>query len=130
MSWRSILVFAAVSGFIFVGLGAFGAHGLSKLLNQKQMSWLQTGLQYQSVHTAVMLAVGLLVMKHDSRWLRYSGLFFALGIVLFSGSLYILATLSVRVWPYITPLGGLALLLAWVLLLIGLLNINKGANCE
>lgn len=131
MSWHSIFVFAAISGFIFVGLGAFGAHGLSKVLDAKQMSWLQTGLQYQSLHTVVMLGVGILLIQYDNRWLRLSGLFFALGILLFSGSLYILATLSIKVWPYITPLGGLGLLAGWILLLIGVLALKiKGTDCE
>lgn len=131
MSWRSTLIFAAISGFIFVGLGAFGAHGLSKLLDAKEMSWLQTGLQYQSLHTVVMLGIGILSINHGNRWLSWSGLMFALGIVLFSGSLYILATLSVRIWPYVTPLGGFCLLAGWIMLLVGVFALkNKGANCE
>lgn len=131
MSWRSMLIFAAISGFIFVGLGAFGAHGLSKILDAKQMGWLQTGLLYQSLHTVVILVVGTLLIRFDNRWLRLSGLFFALGILLFSGSLYILATLSFRVWPYITPLGGFGLLIGWLLLFVGVLTLKtKGANCE
>lgn len=131
MGWRSILVFAAVSGFIFVGLGAFGAHGLGKVLDAKQMGWLQTGLQYQSLHTVAMLGVGILALMRDSRWLRLSGLFFALGILLFSGSLYILATLSIRIWPYITPLGGFCFLAGWLSLFGGALAFKrKGVDSE
>lgn len=125
MKDRWILVFAALSGFIFVALGAFGAHGLSKVLDAKQMAWLQTGLEYQGLHTMAMLVLGIAVLFCDNAWFRRSAAFFAVGTLLFSGSLYWLALTSVKMWPYITPLGGFCFLIGWALLLVGALRLNK-----
>lgn len=125
MKDRWILMFAALSGFIFVALGAFGAHGLSKILDAKQMAWLQTGLEYQGLHTMAMLALGIAVLFRDNAWFRRSAAFFMVGTLLFSGSLYWLALTSVRIWPYVTPLGGFCFLIGWALLLVGALRLNK-----
>ena len=129
MNWRTTLSFAAISGFIFVGLGAFGAHGLSRILDTKQMYWLQTGLDYQGLHTAVLLAVGLLLLRNNDLWLRISALLLTIGIILFSGSLYVLAIFSIKIWPYITPMGGFFMLLGWLALLIGVITM-KGKRSE
>lgn len=125
MKDRWILMFAALSGFIFVALGAFGAHGLSKILDAKQMAWLQTGLEYQGLHTMAILALGIAVLFRENAWFRRSAAFFMVGTLLFSGSLYWLALTSVRIWPYVTPLGGLCFLMGWALLLVGALRLSK-----
>lgn len=130
MNSRSMLIFAAISGLIFVTLGALGSHGLAKVLDARQMSWLQTGLQYQSIHTLAILALGILTLFRPNRCLHWSGLFLTLGTVLFSGSLYVLAIASVRVWPYITPLGGFALMIGWVLMLLGVLKLKQKDVCS
>lgn len=125
MNSRWILVLAAISGFIFVSLGAFGAHGLSKILDVKQMAWLRTGLDYQGMHTLALLALGVAVQFRDNIWFRRSAAFLAVGMVLFSGSLYWLALTSIGMWPYITPLGGFCFLIGWALLLVGALRLSK-----
>lgn len=125
MKDRWILMFAALSGFIFVALGAFGAHGLRKILDVKQMAWLQTGLEYQGLHTMAMLALGIAVLFRDNAWFRRSAAFFMVGMLLFSGSLYWLALTSVKIWPYVTPLGGFCFLIGWALLLVGALRLSK-----
>lgn len=129
MNWRTTLSLAAFSGFIFVALGAFGAHGLSKMLDAKQMYWLQTGLEYQGLHTAVLLAVGVLLIRYNQFWLRLSALLLTIGVVLFSGSLYVLAIFAIKIWPYITPMGGFFLLFGWLALLVGVLTL-KGKSSE
>ncbi|AKJ43064.1 DUF423 domain-containing protein [Pragia fontium] len=125
MKSRWILAFAAISGFIFVALGAFGAHGLSNILDMKQMAWLRTGLDYQGLHTLALLALGIAVQFMDNPWFRRSAAFLAVGMLLFSGSLYWLALTSMTIWPYITPLGGFCFLIGWALLLVGALQRNK-----
>ncbi|WP_347254150.1 DUF423 domain-containing protein [Leminorella grimontii] len=128
MKGRWILIFAAVSGFIFVSLGAFGAHGLSKILDVKQMAWLKTGLEYQAIHTLAILALGIAQGIKECVWLYRSAAFMALGIVLFSGSLYWLALTTTKIWPYVTPLGGFCFLIGWALLLVGACRFKRDAS--
>jgi uncharacterized membrane protein YgdD (TMEM256/DUF423 family) len=111
------LLLAAVSGFIAVALGAFGAHGLRDKLGADLLAVYQTGVQYQFYHTFALLAVALLLMlAPQSSLLKWSGNLFAIGIVIFSGSLYVLALSGVRWLGAITPLGGVAFLAGWICL--------------
>ncbi|STD22218.1 COG2363 [Enterobacter asburiae] len=91
MTSRFMLIFAAVSGFIFVALGAFGAHVLSKSLGAVEMGWIQTGLEYQAFHTLAIFGLAVAMQRRISIWFYWSSVFMALGTVLFSGSLYCLA---------------------------------------
>jgi uncharacterized membrane protein YgdD (TMEM256/DUF423 family) len=88
MTSRFMLIFAAVSGFIFVALGAFGAHVLSKSLGAVEMGWIQTGLEYQAFHTLAIFGLAVAMQRRISIWFYWSSVFLALGTVLFSGSLY------------------------------------------
>ena len=116
---KFLLIFVALSGLISVALGAFGAHGLKNKLTPNLMSAFETAVQYQAIHTLAILGVCLLGL-HFGRgvWFQYSGLSFAIGIVLFSGSLYGLAITGMRWLGPVTPLGGLILMLGWVLMLV------------
>ena len=126
---KTYLLIAALSGFIAVALGAFGAHGLRDKLSADLLAVYQTGVQYQFYHTFALLAVGLLLMLSTPSlssavippqvtWLKWSGNLFAIGIVIFSGSLYVLALSGVRWLGAITPLGGLAFLAGWISLAV------------
>lgn len=128
MSSRSMMIFVAISGFILVGLGAFGAHGLNHILNEKQMAWLHTGLNYQGIHTLAILGLAALTQRSASVCFSRSAAFLALGIVLFSGSLYCLALLPVKIWVYITPIGGVSFLIGWALMLVGALRMGNRAE--
>lgn len=131
MTSRFMLIFTAVSGFIFVALGALGAHSLSNLLSPVEMGWIQTGLQYQAFHTLAILGLAVAMQRRISIWFYWSSVFMALGIVLFSGSLYSLALSHLRFWVFITPVGGLCFLAGWILMLIGAVRLKKkGANHE
>lgn len=107
---------AAASGFIVVGLGAFGAHGLRNLLDAARLGTWETAVQYQMLHVTALLAVGLLSLRGELALLRWSGWSFVLGTLLFSGSLYVLALTGVSWLGMITPLGGVCFLLGWGLL--------------
>ena len=86
------IALAAINGFIAVGLGAFAAHGLKNRLPEDLLAIFQTGVQYQMYHALALFGVGLLAMQlSDSALLRASGWAFVVGIVIFSGSLYVLA---------------------------------------
>ncbi|PLM49604.1 hypothetical protein CWM85_33720, partial [Klebsiella michiganensis] len=88
MTSRFMLIFAAISGFIFVALGAFGAHVLSKTMGVAEMGWIHTGLQYQAFHTLAIFGLAVAMQRRISIWFYWSSVFMALGTVLFSGSLY------------------------------------------
>lgn len=114
---KHYLMAAALSGFIAVALGAFGAHGLKQRLSADLLAVYQTGVQYHFYHTFALLAVGLLMLHMPANnLLRWSGLLFIAGIVIFSGSLYVLSLTGVKWLGAITPLGGVAFLVAWLLL--------------
>ncbi|MGV3344728.1 DUF423 domain-containing protein [Enterobacteriaceae bacterium LUAb1] len=125
MSSRVMLIFAAVSGCIYVAFGAFGAHVLSKTLGTTEMMWIKTGLEYQCVHTLAILGIAAVMLKCPSRWFGWSSVFLALGTILFSGSLYCLAFSPVKIWAYITPAGGVCFLAGWILMLTGALRLTK-----
>lgn len=111
---------AALSGGLAVGLGAFGAHALKGILESNQrVDTYELASRYQFYHSLALLGLGILAFHLQTRYLLYSAYSFLLGILIFSGSLYILA-LTNKTWlGAITPLGGVALILGWVFLLMG-----------
>jgi uncharacterized membrane protein YgdD (TMEM256/DUF423 family) len=111
---RFALRVAAIFGALGVGLGAFGAHGLSALLerNQRVDTW-ETAVLYHLVHAVVLLALAL----HSPR--RGPFLCFAIGILIFSGTLYVLSLTNATWLGAITPLGGVAFIVGWVWLAVG-----------
>lgn len=112
---RLFVLFAAVFGLAGVGLGAFAAHGLRGRLSPEYLAVFQTGVLYQLVHALALLGVGALALHWRSRLLAASGGLFAAGILLFSGSLYLLTLSSLRV-GMVTPLGGVCFLAGWLCL--------------
>ncbi|MGL9736509.1 MAG: DUF423 domain-containing protein [Symbiopectobacterium sp.] len=128
MNSRFMLMFSAISGFVFVALGAFGAHMLSKSLGAAGIAWLKTGLEYQAFHTLAILVLSVLMRQRQNLWFYWSSIALALGTVLFSGSLYYLALSHLRFWAFVTPVGGLFFLTGWVLMLIGVLRQTRKAK--
>lgn len=115
-SARLFLCLGAAFAFLAVTLGAFGAHGLKDRLAPDLLAIWKTGVEYHAWHALGLLAVGLCALHlPDSMPLRAAGWAMAAGIVLFSGSLYVLALSGVRALGAVTPLGGLAFLAAWAL---------------
>ncbi len=116
------------TGFLFlalaVGLGAFAAHSLKGLVSDKAVETFQTGVQYMLYHAVGLVLVGILYKEFPYMLTRVAGRLFALGILLFSFSLLVLAALQGMVQPgyrwvgAITPLGGLCFITGWVLLFI------------
>lgn len=113
---RLWLGLAAISGFLAVALGAFGAHALKTRLTPEMLAVWRTGVDYQFYHALALLLLGMLARQTPSGTLDLAGGCFAAGIVLFSGSLYALALSEVRVLGAITPFGGLLFLAGWLLL--------------
>jgi uncharacterized membrane protein YgdD (TMEM256/DUF423 family) len=116
---RLFLICSALGGLLAVALGAFGAHALKAKLAPDLLAVWHTAVQYQFYHVLALLAVALL-MQHDagSVALKVAGVAFIAGIVIFSGSLYVLCLSGIRWLGAITPLGGTALLAGWLALLV------------
>ena len=113
-SW---LFWAAVNGFIAVALGAFGAHGLSSRVTPQRLGNWQTAVQYQMFHVVALIAIAWLIRELGPLpLLRVSGRLFLAGILLFSGSLYVLVLTEQRWLGMVTPVGGVCFLVGWALL--------------
>lgn len=116
----------AITGALSVALGAFGAHALKQLLAADELTIFETAVRYQFYHVFALLAAGILFKEYPNKWVNYSGKLFITGIILFSGSLYLLTFLKASAinnfnWVgAITPLGGLAFICGWLCLFIGI----------
>jgi uncharacterized membrane protein YgdD (TMEM256/DUF423 family) len=120
---RLFISLGALSAFIAVAAGAFGAHALRDRLSASLLDTFQTGAQYQMYHALALVGVGILLARFSaegSPWLSAAGWLFVAGTLLFSGSLYLLALTDTRWLGAITPLGGVAFLLGWLALAIGI----------
>ncbi|MEI7795526.1 MAG: DUF423 domain-containing protein [Methylococcaceae bacterium] len=113
------LFLGAMSAFLGVAFGAFGAHGLKTIISPELLVVYKTGVEYQMWHAFGLIAVALM-QQHDaqSKLLKWAGFLMFLGILLFSGSLYLLAILNMPALGAITPIGGVCFLIAWSLLII------------
>ncbi len=125
---KNFLSIGALLGGLAVILGAFGAHALKKIVPAETVSSFQTGVQYQMYHSIVLLVVGILFEKEKGRKIVWAGTCFITGIILFSGSLYLLtflkATEKVGLTGIgiITPVGGVFFIAGWVFLLLAILK--------
>lgn len=109
-----------------MALGAFGAHALREIVPAELMTAYQTGIQYQGLHSIAVLVIGLLMLHLPaSLWLKRSGWLMLLGLLLFSGSLYLMAISGIKSLGIITPFGGLCLLTGWLSLIVGLIKTKS-----
>ena len=106
-------VFGAAFAFLAVALGAFGAHGLEGRVSPNDLAVFETGARYQMYHALALLLLALLSPGLPEKLVRISGLAFILGILLFSGSLYLLVLTGVRGLGAVTPFGGVSFLVGW-----------------
>lgn len=128
---KKILSTGAILGMIAIILGAFGAHALKKVLSIEQLSTFETGVRYQMYHALFLLFLGLLkdVPQKTKKAIYFLVLF---GVILFSGSIYLLATndlttFDFKIIGFVTPIGGLLLILGWSVLLMNIMN-KKSQN--
>jgi uncharacterized membrane protein YgdD (TMEM256/DUF423 family) len=118
MNNRNVLFLGAIFMALAVLLGAFGAHALKNSLSPEMLAVYKTGIEYQFYHALGLLLIGLIGFHLDSKWLRRSGILLTAGILLFSGSLYVLALTGIKVIGAITPIGGVSFVSGWVCLAI------------
>ena len=122
---RFFLQLAAVMGGLAVALGAFGAHALKRVASEAVVNIFETGVRYQFYHVFALALAGILFKDFSNKWMLWAGNLFLTGIILFSGSLYILTWLKASSkqgldWVgIITPFGGIAFIAGWVCMFIG-----------
>ncbi len=128
---KSFITTGALLGAIAVALGAFGAHGLKKIVPAETVLTFQTGVQYQMYHALALLLTGLLYEKCSQKFASIAGVLFITGIILFSGSLYLLTagraaeTASLDKAGIITPFGGVAFIAGWLFLFIAAMKKSE-----
>ena len=116
------LVSSAIFGFISVALGAFGAHSLKNVLDEYAKSVYEKAVLYQMFHTLALLTVGVLQSFSKETYFSIAGWGFFTGIILFSGSLYLLSTTGIKWLGAITPIGGIAFLFGWLWLAVSIIK--------
>ena len=124
MTGKNILTIAGISGALAVGLGAFGAHGLESLLIQNgRLDTFETAVSYHFYHTLGLLGLGILALiKPEWKGLSLAAWGMFLGILIFSGSLYILSLTGITWLGAITPIGGVGFILGWLALAYAVLK--------
>ncbi len=116
---KIFVLLGSLNMLLGVALGAFGAHGLKSRVAPDMLVVWQTGVQYHLAHALGLLLIGILCqMMPDPALVRNAGWAILVGIILFSGSLYVMVLSGVRVLGIITPFGGVAFLIGWLLLII------------
>jgi uncharacterized membrane protein YgdD (TMEM256/DUF423 family) len=124
--YKKLLIISGILGILAVILGAFGAHALANKLSESQLNTYQTGIQYHYYHTITLLVVVMASRLYSKpAWLYRGAVFFILGILFFSGSIYLLACkelLSLQNWTKvigpITPIGGLFFIMGWATIIL------------
>ncbi|MBP1995858.1 uncharacterized membrane protein YgdD (TMEM256/DUF423 family) [Paenibacillus eucommiae] len=120
---KIFVVLGSLNAFLAVALGAFGAHALKAKLSKEMLEIYQTGVQYHMIHAVGLILIALLADKlGNSTLVNISGWSMMIGIVLFSGSLYVLSLSGIKILGAITPLGGVGFLLAWVLIAVAVMK--------
>jgi uncharacterized membrane protein YgdD (TMEM256/DUF423 family) len=113
---KTFLLIGSLAALIGVALGAFGAHGLRGRLSPDMLGVFETGVRYQMYHALALVLIFEIMARMDGWLIRGAGWFFTAGIVLFSGSLYLLALTGATTFGAVTPLGGVAFILGWACL--------------
>jgi uncharacterized membrane protein YgdD (TMEM256/DUF423 family) len=128
---KSFLTLGALFGALAIVLGAFGAHGLKKMVSADAIAVFQTGVQYQMYHALALMITGILHEKLQNKWIQWAGYLFCVGIVFFSGSLYVIGLMNASentipvLIGILTPIGGLFFIGGWLSLLTGVITKNR-----
>ncbi len=115
---KAIIMTASVFLALAVAIGAFGAHGLKSHISAEMIQIYKTGVEYHFYHALGLLLVGVLAIVMPSVSFKWTAIFLSAGIILFSGSLYVLAITGIKALGAITPLGGLSFIVGWIILFV------------
>jgi uncharacterized membrane protein YgdD (TMEM256/DUF423 family) len=127
MSGRVFILIGSIAASISVLAGAFGAHGLADVLGDRADVY-ETAARYHMYHALAIILVGILFRRYRSRAVMMAGWLFLAGVLVFSGSLYVLAISGVAAWGAITPFGGVLFVLAWILLGTGVWRARRNGD--
>ncbi|WP_281616107.1 DUF423 domain-containing protein [Flammeovirga sp. SubArs3] len=117
---RNIIIIGSIFCALAVAIGAFGAHGLKGVLEANgRLETFETGVKYHFYHGLGLLLLGALADKIEQNWLKWAAVFMVIGILIFSGSLYILSITGINWLGAITPIGGVGFIAAWIALALG-----------
>ncbi|MGL5743136.1 MAG: DUF423 domain-containing protein [Legionella sp.] len=122
--FKCFMLIGVVSAMIATILGAFAAHALKTQFSSYQMQIFQTGIFYQFIHSLALLFVGMMFWQFNIRTLQASGCLFFMGILLFSGSLYLMSLMQLKAIGVATPIGGVCFIAGWLLLAVGIYKSN------
>ncbi len=126
MAAKYFLVIGGVNAMLSVLLGAFAAHALKDQLSTEYLKVFKTGVEYQFYHALGLILIGIVATQWAPNTLiKSSGWLMLIGIILFSGSLYILSITQIRWLGAITPFGGVSFVIAWILFIIGIINAQQ-----
>jgi len=113
-------ILGAIGALLSVALGAFGAHALKSTLSPSMLETFETGVRYQMYHSLALFAVAWAIDRFGPALFTTAGWFLVAGVVIFSGSLYILTLSGVRWWGAVTPIGGVSFLIGWGMMVYAL----------
>ncbi|ARF14802.1 DUF423 domain-containing protein [Sporosarcina ureae] len=122
------IIAGAINAAIAVGFGAFGAHALKDRLSEHYLAIWETAVQYQMFHAIALLAIGILMsstLLGPSTQLSWAGYLILAGIIIFSGSLYVLSLSGIGILGAITPIGGVAFIAGWIMLIIAAVKFGR-----
>lgn len=125
---KILAIITAIMGFLAVALGAFGAHALRQIVAPEMLTVWQTAMQYQMFHVLALLSIVIAGSHKPNPLLKVSAWLFVVGILLFSGSLYLLVITGIKSLGMITPVGGAMFLIGWAVLAVALVrfvSVNK-----
>jgi len=122
---RTFIITGAAAGFLSVALGAFGAHGLKQSFSSELMAIYQTAVSYQIYHSLALILIALIFQHQQNKYIKAAGWIMFAGMLIFSGSLYLLTLTDTRWLGAITPIGGTLLLISWLLLGLGVFKKNS-----
>lgn len=126
MAKRYIMI-GSILGLLAIAFGAFGAHALESRLTADAMDTYHTGVEYQMYHAIALVLAGIAAAHAsvDQRQIRLSGIFFIVGVALFSGSLYAVSLLGINSFGIVAPFGGFSMMLGWLFLALSVRKIAK-----
>ncbi|MDQ0170854.1 DUF423 domain-containing protein [Paenibacillus tundrae] len=126
---RKWMMLGAILTMLSVAIGAFGAHIVKEHIDAKALATYETGVQYHMIHAVALLIVGLTAGQlGESTKLRWSARLLLIGIIVFSGSLYVLSTTGIKILGAITPIGGVAFIAGWLLFALDVWQRGKGRS--
>jgi len=122
---KKFLIMACLLMATAVSLGAFGAHGLKKIISVDMLVIYQTGVQYQFYHALGLLGVAFIAHINSTKLVNIAGNLMFTGVLIFSGSLYLLVILNLKWLGAVTPIGGVLMVVSWVLLAWSIFRSNE-----